>query len=159
MAFQQVERIDDRYLSEWRLIKTPYQQHPMTLQRWRELNAEDPIAADALVIGTRQLIEITQAESWANDDTDDWEPLRDKYQPLAERGGIWWLVGKHHSGREGVETYNTPSKNLEIGDVWEDTVQNTITWYENDDEGLQRASRADVILTRDGSIITKVEYK
>lgn len=159
MPFHKVTRMPDRYISEWRLIKTPYKNRPMTLDRWRELNARNPSAATSLVIDARRLIEITKVESWAIDATDDWVPVATKYQPRAERGGIWWLVGKHDSGRDGVATYDTASKNLEINDVWEGTEAGIIKWYPNGEVGIETARIADVMITRSGADITKVERK
>jgi len=105
------------------------------------------------------LIEISQSESRRIDDTGDWTPVRNAYQPRAERGGIWWLVGKHHSGRAGVETYDTASKNLEVGDVWEDPITGLIKWCPSEEAGISVARLSDVAVMRAGDTIIAVEWK
>ena len=148
---RKVQRVADRYISHWRLIKTPHKHEIITLGRWREYNATNPSLAQSLVLDDTKLIDITEREYEAA--LIDTSALKTKYQPPAEQGGIWWLV----AFQGATETFDTPEKHFQLNDVWEDTVNNKTKWWTDPDNKPETANNANITITRQGTEITKVE--
>lgn len=84
---------------------------------------------------------------------------RDEKQitPFKPLGTGWYFKGAEGlpDGRE-VKTFDTPSRNLEVGDVW--VGADEVIWKDADQEAS--APKSEVIITRDGSNrVTEVRRK
>lgn len=86
------------------------------------------------------------------------DPRREKQlEPYKPAGAGWYFKGAEGlpGGRE-VKTFDTPSKNLEVGDVW--IGEDEVMWKDTNEE--LSAPKADVTITRDGANrVTQVRRK
>lgn len=79
--------------------------------------------------------------------------------PFKPPGVGWYFKGAEGlPGGQEVHTFNTPSKNLEPGDVW--VGADEVMWCDPTDAMEQRAPIAEVTIARDGTnVISKVTRK
>ena len=151
MAYRSVNRVADRFLVEFWKLPNIHAGQPMDLQAWRALNMTNPQVAQAL-IQSKQRIDITEEEYTGDIGGGSLSSRTSHYLPGPGQGVTWYC----NSGFGFRLTFDTPEKNLQPNDVWEDLANNRIRWFPPEAEDYEKASLDEVIITRAGSQVLSV---
>lgn len=157
---RRVLRLPDTYWSRWQLFVGGTRHDHM---RWDAGNGPNPVT-----IVAEQLVEMSEEDGRHHADDPYMAIHLPTYRPADDRRGVWECVAILPYCR----TFNTPSGNLEPGDVWTGTwmvpkpfrdargqvvhgewiftEQDMVCWREMDREEMAEAKVTDTIITRDG---------
>lgn len=142
---REVQRLADRICLIWIRLAIPSDE-------WQALPLDDSSRKEA-ILEERQ-IDVSQSDIDARSEKSIATSVH-AFSP----GPDWFYVGSLGwvGAGHGARTYNTPSKNLEPGDVW--VGENEVRWRKSDGE-FDRAPIEDVSIDKDmQNVITDVRRK